>query len=191
METEIQGQNPEEKPRKTRIMEEVFEYTETLALMFATMMLIFTFVARPATVDGHSMNPTLNDKERIVISRMFYEPQYGDVVVIANTADKLDHKNLIKRIIAVQGQEVDIDFAAGEVIVDGKVLDEPYTLEPTYLEEGTVFPLIVPEGEVFVMGDNRNNSRDSRSPDVGTVNEEELVGRCLFRFIPFNKIGSI
>lgn len=172
-------------------MEEVFEYTETLALMFATMMLIFTFVARPATVDGHSMNPTLNDKERIVISRMFYEPQYGDVVVIANTADKLDHKNLIKRIIAVQGQEVDIDFAAGEVIVDGKVLDEPYTLEPTYLEEGTVFPLIVPEGEVFVMGDNRNNSRDSRSPDVGTVNEEELVGRCLFRFIPFNKIGSI
>lgn len=182
------GAAGEEKPS---LIGEVFEYTETLVTMFAVMMLIFVFIARPATVDGHSMDPTLNDKERLIISRLFYDPAPGDIVVIANTADKLDHKNLIKRIIAVGGQTVDIDFDAGEVSVDGKVLEEPYTMEPTYLEEGTQFPLTVPEGEVFVMGDNRNDSRDSRSPDVGTVDEDELVGRCIFRFLPLNRFGKV
>lgn len=91
-------------------------------------------------------------------------------------------KNLIKRIIATGGQTVDIDFELGQVYVDGEALSEPYTLEPTYLDEGTEFPLTVPEGEIFVMGDNRNGSRDSRSLSVGTIKEEYIVGRVLFRF---------
>ena len=90
------------------------------------------------------------------ISNLFYEPAPGDIVVLCGEADREEGRNLIKRIIAVGGQTIDIDFETGEVTVDGEVLDEPYILERTHLDEGTEFPLTVPEGEVFVMGDNRN-----------------------------------
>lgn len=153
------------------------EYAESLALVFVVMLLIFTFIARPATVDGESMLPTLQNAERLVISKFMYEPKQGDIVVLCGEADKEDGRNLIKRIIATEGQTVNIDFEEGQVYVDDKPLSEPYILEPTYLEEGTKFPLVVPEGEVFVMGDNRNNSRDSRSESVGTVKEDYIVAR--------------
>lgn len=137
------------------------------------------------------MLPTLEDQERLVISNLFYEPKAGDIVVLCGEADKEEGRTLIKRIIATEGQTVDIDFEAGEVYVDGEKLSEPYILEPTYLDEGTEFPLTVPEGEIFVMGDNRNGSRDSRSTTIGTVKEEYIVGRTLFRFFPFDRFGKI
>ena len=137
------------------------------------------------------MMPTLQNGERLVISNLFYEPTAGDIVVLCGEADREEGKNLIKRIIATEGQIIDIDFEAGEVYVDGQKLDEPYILEQTYLDEGTEFPLTVPEGEIFVMGDNRNGSRDSRSLTVGTVKEEYIVGRVLFRFFPFDRFGKI
>ena len=137
------------------------------------------------------MIPTLQNGERLVISNLFYEPTAEDIVVLCGEADREEGKNLIKRIIATEGQTIDIDFEAGEVYVDGQKLDEPYILEPTYLDEGTEFPLTVPEGEIFVMGDNRNGSRDSRSLTVGTVKEEYIVGRVLFRFFPFDRFGKI
>ena len=112
-------------------------------------------------------------------------------MVLCGEADREEGRNLIKRIIAVSGQTIDIDFETGEVTVDGEVLDEPYILERTHLDEGTEFPLTVPEGEVFVMGDNRNASRDSRSLSVGTVKEEYIVGRVLFRFFPFDRFGTV
>lgn len=169
----------------------VLEYVESLVLVFVVMLLIFTFIARPATVDGDSMLPTLQNAERLVISKFMYEPKQGDIVVLCGEADREDGRNLIKRIIATEGQTVDIDFEEGQVYVDDKPLSEPYVLEPTYLEEGTEFPLVVPEGEVFVMGDNRNNSRDSRSESVGTVKEDYIVGRVMFRFFPFDRFGKI
>lgn len=185
METEDQNS------KKYIAANEVFEYLESLVTMFVAMLMIFVFLCRPATVIGESMLPTLMEGERLIISKLFYEPKPGDVIVIANSADKLDHKNLIKRIVAVGGQTIDINFESGDVEVDGAILDEPYILEKTYLEEGMEFPLKVPEGRVFAMGDNRNNSRDSRSTDVGTISEEEIVGRCLFRFFPFNRFGKV
>lgn len=169
----------------------VLEYAESLALVFVVMLLIFTFIARPATVDGESMLPTLQNAERLVISKFMYEPKQGDIVVLCGEADREDGRNLIKRIIATEGQTVNIDFEEGQVYVDDKPLSESYILEPTYLDEGTEFPLVVPEGEVFVMGDNRNNSRDSRSESVGTVKEDYIVGRALFRFFPFDRFGKI
>lgn len=190
MEEDILQPSEEEEKDNSRLAE-VFEYVESLATMFVVMLLLFVFVARPATVFGESMLPTLHEGERLFISKLFYEPKRGDIVVLANTADQQEHKNLIKRVIAVGGETIDIDFTTGEVTIDGKVLQEPYILEPTYLAEGMKFPLTIPEGEVFAMGDNRNNSRDSRSPDVGTVLEEEIVGRCLIRFLPFNRFGKV
>ena len=180
----------EENTKKKKV-KEVLEYAESLTVVFAVMLLIFTFIARPATVDGESMLPTLCNCERLVISDLFYEPAPGDIVVLCGEADREEGRNLIKRIIAVGGQTIDIDFETGEVTVDGEVLDEPYILERTHLDEGTEFPLTVSEGEVFVMGDNRNASRDSRSLSVGTVKEEYIVGRVLFRFFPFDRFGTV
>ncbi len=177
--------------RDKKRVQELIEYAESLTLVFAVMLLIFTFIARPATVDGESMLPTLQNGERLVISNLFYEPKPGDIVVLCGEADREEGRNLIKRIIAVGGQTIDIDFETGDVTVDGEVLDEPYILERTHLDEGTQFPLTVPEGEIFVMGDNRNGSRDSRSVTVGTVKQEYIVGRVLFRFFPFNRFGQV
>lgn len=188
-ENNIVRKSPKEEENKK--LSTLLEYAESLAIVFVVMLLIFTFLIRPATVDGESMLPTLENAERLMISRFLYEPEQGDIVVLCGEADKEDGKNLIKRIIATEGQTVDIDFEAGEVYVNGQELSEPYILEDTHLEEGTEFPLTVPEGEVFVMGDNRNYSRDSRSPSVGTVKEEYIVGKVLFRFFPLNRFGKI
>lgn len=187
----VPSEQQEKTEKKKSSLRETVEYAESLAVVFVVMLLIFTFIARPATVDGESMMPTLQNGERLLISNLFYEPTAGDIVVLCGEADREEGKNLIKRIIATEGQTIDIDFEAGEVYVDGQKLDEPYILEPTYLDEGTEFPLTVPEGEIFVMGDNRNGSRDSRSLTVGTVKEEYIVGRVLFRFFPFDRFGKI
>lgn len=187
----VPSEQQEKTEKKKNSLREAVEYAESLAVVFVVMLLIFTFIARPATVDGESMMPTLQNGERLVISNLFYEPTAGDIVVLCGEADREEGKNLIKRIIATEGQTIDIDFEAGEVYVDGQKLDEPYILEPTYLDEGTEFPLTVPEGEIFVMGDNRNGSRDSRSLTVGTVKEEYIVGHVLFRFFPFDRFGKI
>ena len=187
----VPSEQQEKTEKKKSSLREAVEYAESLAVVFVVMLLIFTFIARPATVDGESMMPTLQNGERLLISNLFYEPTAGDIVVLCGEADREEGKNLIKRIIATEGQTIDIDFEAGEVYVDGQKLDEPYILEPTYLDEGTEFPLTVPKGEIFVMGDNRNGSRDSRSLTVGTVKEEYIVGRVLFRFFPFDRFGKI
>ena len=173
----------EENTKKKKV-KEVLEYAESLTVVFAVMLLIFTFIARPATVDGESMLPTLCNGERLVISNLFYEPAPGDIVVLCGEADREEGRNLIKRIIAVGGQTIDIDFETGEVTVDGEVLDEPYILERTHLDEGTEFPLTVPEGEVFLMGDNRNHSNDSRDSSLGTVDTRLLIGKAVFLVFP-------
>ena len=173
----------EENTKKKKV-KEVLEYAESLTVVFAVMLLIFTFIARPATVDGESMLPTLCNGERLVISNLFYEPAPGDIVVLCGEADREEGRNLIKRIIAVGGQTIDIDFETGEVTVDGEMLDEPYILERTHLDEGTEFPLTVPEGEVFLMGDNRNHSNDSRDSSLGTVDTRLLIGKAVFLVFP-------
>ena len=180
----------EENTKKKKV-KEVLEYAESLTVVFAVMLLIFTFIARPATVDGESMLPTLCNGERLVISNLFYEPAPGDIVVLCGEADREEGRNLIKRIIAVGGQTIDIDFETGEVTVNGEVLDEPYILERTHLDEGTEFPLTVPEGEVFVMGDNRNGSSDSRDERLGVVDERYIIGRAVATLLPIGHAGLI
>ena len=180
----------EENTKKKKV-KEVLEYAESLTVVFAVMLLIFTFIARPATVDGESMLPTLCNGERLVISNLFYEPAPGDIVVLCGEADREEGRNLIKRIIAVGGQTIDIDFETGEVTVDGEVLDEPYILERTHLDEGTEFPLTVPEGQLFLLGDNRNGSSDSRDPRIGLVDERYVIGHVLAVIFPFSSFGVV
>ena len=190
---------------KGSFLNDLLEITESVFLSIFVVLLIFTFVARPVTVDGRSMYPTLEDEDKLIMNNLFYSPEAGDIVIIENndsyvyregTTELVKGKGLgkriIKRVIAVGGQTVDIDFTTGTVKVDGEVREEPFIAELTAADLGAFdYPVTVPEGYVFVMGDNRNNSTDSRDGHVGFVKKEDIMGEAVFRFYPFNKFGFI
>ena len=135
------------------------------------------------------MLPTLVDKDRLIVSYLFYTPKNGDIVIVNNDNPALE-KVIVKRVIATEGQTVDIDFDNGEVKVDGKVLQEDYINNLTLLDEGGhSYPVTVPENCVFVMGDNRQNSLDSRDSRVGFVPEDEILGKVSLRIFPFSRFG--
>ncbi|MDE7243768.1 MAG: signal peptidase I [Oscillospiraceae bacterium] len=165
------------------------------------VVLLFTFAIRLIGVSGGSMQDTLYTGDRLlVLNSIFCNFRAGDVVVINDYNAELN-ETLVKRIVAVGGQTVDIDFDAGIVYVDGEALDEPYTKEPTYRSDGTVFPLTLAEDEVFVMGDNRNHSTDSRSDRLGPVKTGYLQGKALLLLVPgktpdteradWSRVGSV
>ena len=148
------------------------------------VVVLFTFFVRLIGVSGGSMQDTLYTGDRLlVLNSIFCDFQPGDVVVVNDYNAELN-ETLVKRIVAVGGQTVDIDFDSGVVYVDGQVLDEPYIKEPTYTPEGVAFPLTLAEDEVFVMGDNRNHSTDSRSDQLGPVKEGYLQGKALLLLVP-------
>lgn len=175
------------RQRRIALYKSALEWIETLVWASVAVVLLFTFVGRTTTVSGDSMNPNYLNGDRLIVSGLGYRPAGGDVVVFS--PNEAGEDNLIKRIIAIEGQTVDIDFARGVVWVDGVALDEPYAAEPTYVGEGTAFPATVPAGHVFVLGDNRNHSRDSRSPSVGMVDTRKILGRVLLRFYPLAGFG--
>lgn len=161
----------------------VFEIISICSTAILLMTFIFTFFFRTVVVDGDSMNPTLWNGDRLIITAGVTEPEIGDIVVIAPESNELG-KTLIKRLIATEGQTVDIDFKTGDVLVDGTLLDEPYIADLTKRDEGISFPLTVPEGCVFVMGDNRLRSTDSRDSRVGCLDEDYVMGRVILRLAP-------
>ena len=160
----------------------VQDWLQCLVIALLSCVLLFTFVIRLVEVDGTSMIPTFQHTDRVAISNLFYTPKNGDVVVLQTNTYGFDA--LIKRVIATEGQTIDIDFETGIVYVDGVALDEPYTAEPTYERLDFTGPVTVPEGYVFVMGDNRNNSTDSRHARVGMVDCRCILGKVLFLVMP-------
>ena len=163
-----------------------YDWAEALVTALVVIVLLFSFVMRVSTVDGDSMLPTLHDGEFLLVSDLFYSPDPGDIIVAK--PENFDYP-IVKRVIATGGQTVDINFSTGAVYVDGVELDEPYISAPTHTSEGMTFPLLVPEGQLFLMGDNRNDSTDSRSPMVGCVDERYVLGVVQFRLMPnFSKI---
>lgn len=165
--------------------ESVVLYLHDLIYMMAAVLIIFLFAFRIIVVSGGSMRTTLRDGDYLLLlSNVFYhEPKYGDVVVVSKESyDK--GKPIVKRVIATEGQTVDIDFELGIVYVDGQALSESYVNTPTNIEEGVAFPIEVGEGCVFVMGDNRNDSKDSRSPEIGQVDCREILGKAFLIMFP-------
>lgn len=173
----------------TALQDELFDWAQNIAVILSVVVLVFTFIVRVIGVDGQSMEPTLHDRDWMLISNLFYEPDYGDIVVL--TKQQFMDKPIVKRVIATEGQTIDIDFASGRVSVDGRVLDEPYINDLTTRQFDMQFPQTVPKGCVFVMGDNRNHSSDSRVGSLGMVDKRYIIGRLVFRILPINKFGPV
>ncbi len=177
--------------KNSRIIVNVYEWVEALITSLIAVVIVFTFIFRVVNVSGPSMLPTLKSNDRVILNSMFYKPQNGDVVVITHT-NKLKEP-IIKRIIALENQVVDIDLNSGTVKVDGVELDESEYIQNEITNQPTdyEFPLKVPKGHVFVLGDNRPISCDSRYSDVGMIDEKYILGKAEIIVFQFNRIGKI
>ena len=167
----------------------ILEWYEALISAALVLVLIFSFFFRIIQVDGSSMVPTLVNGDKLIVWGAGYTPQRGDVVIVDSYTSY--GKPLVKRVIAKGGDTISIDYDSGMVMVNGEVLQEDYIAEPTYLGYDVTFPYTVPEGTVFVMGDNRNQSLDSRSTYVGCIDERDILGRVLLCFMPFTDFGVV
>lgn len=190
--------------KKKGLLYDILDIAECVIAAAFVVFLVFTYLIHIVSVQGTSMVPTLEDGDRIIVSALGYTPENGDVVVIDGRSSYLLSedgrivekdglgKSIVKRVIAKGGQTVDFNFETGEVFIDGKVQNEPYIKEITHRDEYAFdYPLEIPQGYVFVLGDNRNLSKDSRHPDVGLVSEEEIIGEAVMRIFPFGKFGGI
>ncbi len=194
IEPDKQKMSDTEKSKKRMLS--FVEYVEIFAFAMLFVLLIFSFAFRVCVVDGSSMNNTLVDQEKVLTTNLFYSPEGGDIVVFYE--NNVHEKPLVKRVIATEGQTVEIDFNTGKVYVDGKALDEDYVYlntgkyeygiiyqNPNFDRETKIFKVTVPDGSVFVMGDNRNSSDDSRNSSIGFVSRQQIMGKVICRISPF------
>lgn len=175
---------------KEKLTQTLYFWLQALVVALVATMIAFTFVVRFIGVDGSSMRPTLTHGDLMVVRRIGYHPQQGDVVIA--TQPTFSTTPIVKRVIAVGGQTVDIDYNTSTVYVDGVAIDEPY------LGEAMEYPfwtnsthIEVPEGKLCLMGDNRNHSTDSRAPEVGVVDERSILGQVLCVVFPFENMGVV
>ncbi len=196
-------QNGQEAPaegegekKKKSLGRELMEWVEAIVIAVLAALLIRSFVFTVVRVDGSSMNNTLANNDRLIVWRLGYEPERGDIVIFAPESKNVDTNVLdriywVKRVIATGGQHVDIDYSENAVYVDGERLDEPYIAEPMDPPQSpnTITSIDLGEDELFLMGDNRNNSQDSRY--IGAVKKEDVVGRAVLRFWPFGSFGGV
>ena len=193
-----ENDNNSEEPAKSSFFAELFDWLCSIFSAILCFVIIFALFARVITVDGDSMVPTLQNQQRLIVSDLFYTPQYGDIVILY--ADKLYNysnstagKPIVKRVIGLPGDKIKIDFVKGIVYRNGEALDEPYTNTLTNLPEN--FPnnqeVTIEEGKVFVLGDNRNASKDSRSNDVGQIDMRYIMGKAYLRIWPISELGNI
>ncbi len=202
---QTEQQNSPAEQKNASMFNDIVEILETMLISVFVVLLLFTYLIRPVTVEGRSMVPTLQNQDRLVMRRILYQPHQGDVVVVSNykTGHVLDlngnvtnsgsalNEILIKRVIAVSGQTIEIKTDEGCVYVDGEPLQEKYVNEPTWTNDGAfAYPITIPEGYVFVMGDNRNHSTDSRNPSVGLVAKEDILGNAFFRYCSVETDGE-
>lgn len=187
------AREPEPAPRKAKEKKpcraaSVVDFVEILVGALVTAVLVLTLICRTGVVSGTSMVPTMQNGDRYVISNLFYTPEQGDIVVFRPLIEG-EEELWIKRVIAVEGQTVYIDPETYLVSVDGEVLDEPYLASPSTIPHTTENPVTVPEGCVYVMGDNRGISHDSRYADLGCFPIQQIAGRVILRFWPLSEFG--
>ncbi|MCR4925471.1 MAG: signal peptidase I [Clostridiales bacterium] len=183
MENNVENLNEikDEKKDKEKLVYNIYDFCESAITAIIFIMLLFVFVCRFLNVDGNSMVPTLSNGDKVVAMSAKYTPAYGDIVIVAQP--NVFDEPIIKRVIATSGQTVNI--SNGYVYVDGKKLEEPYVAELTAKLGDQEYPLEVPDGYVFVMGDNRNRSTDSRFKIIGLIDERYILGKVKLRILPF------
>ena len=198
-EPEESQDQPQDEPKKESPEEngsfklDLYYWTQALAMALIFLILTFTIVGRVIRVEGSSMVPTLHQNDLMLLQSIAYTPKQGDVVVLRKPS--LMPIPIVKRVIAVGGQHVKVDYANHCVYVDGVALDEPYINEimqvPTNSAQLNVLDVDVPEGSIYVLGDNRNHSSDSRHEDLGTVDTRYVLGRAFWVLVPFSHFGAI
>ena len=180
----------EKLSREEKSGREMYDWLQSLLSALIFCVILFSFFIRIIDVRGTSMNPTLSNGDKMLVSGVLYKPKAGDVVVFKK--DEYDpEKALVKRVIATEGQEINIDFDSGTVYVDGEAIEESYISELTHNKLDYIGPKTVPEGCVFVMGDNRNVSKDSRDPEIGLIDKREIMGKVIFLLIPGTNSGKV
>lgn len=170
-------------------MKNFYEIIENIIISLLVITIIILFSFRTVLVDGSSMLPTLHDHERLIITNLFYNVEKGDIVVVdKNNAYK---EPLIKRVIATEGDKIKIEYSTGNVYVNDKLLNEDYIYEKINIQNIPDLEVTVAKDCVFVMGDNRNNSGDSRDSSIGLINKKNLLGKAVLRIYPFDNIGVL
>ncbi len=185
-------ENQEPQEEKPSFKMDLYFWTQALIMALVFLILTFTLAGRVIGVIGSSMVPTLHEGDMLLLQSIGYTPQQGDVVVLRKPSFMADP--VVKRVIATEGQHVQVDYAAHCVYVDGVALDEPYineVMEDPYKSLMTVLDVVVPEGSIYVLGDNRNASSDSRHELLGTVDTRYVLGRALWVVTPFSHFGAI
>ena len=181
---------PEEDEEVFTLSGLIFDWSNAFMIALIIIVMLLTFVFRQVTVNGDSMNDTLQSGDKLILYSFMYKPQNGDIVVISHGKDYSDP--IIKRVIAVEGQSLKINYDTGEVTLDGVVLKEDYIKGLTkWVHPSLEIPDVIPEGYVFVMGDNRENSLDSRSTQIGLIPVENIIGKAELRILPASSFGSV
>ncbi len=173
---------------KSKVSNCLFDWAQCILIAVVVVVMVLTFGFRMVNVDGDSMVETLSNSDKVIVSNLFYEPNDRDIVVISHGQEYA--QPIIKRVIATEGQTLDINFETGEVIVDGVVLQEDYISSET-IQGNAEIPSVIPEGYVFVMGDNRAISLDSRFQQIGLVPVTDIIGKAQFVVFPFNDFGYL
>lgn len=174
------------KVNDKKITDYMFDLTRTIIFVFAFMSVIFTFIIRDANVVGNSMLDTLHSDDKILMTNFMYKPKCGDIVAI--NAENQIEKRIIKRVIATEGQTFVVDYSKNAVYVDGIQIDEPYVSSITREPSNPLqIPYVIPEGYIFVMGDNRIISLDSRDKSIGLVSVDDVIGKAQFIVYPFDR----
>lgn len=177
-------------PDERQLRSSLYDWIQSLLFALILCIFLFIFAFKIIDVNGSSMVPTLRNGDKLLVSNLFYTPEAGDVVVFKTDSYDPD-KALVKRVIATEGQEVSIDFDNGIIYIDGIPIEEYYINETTTTKLDFIGPKTVPEGCLFVLGDNRNASTDSRKKEIGMVDTRMLLGKAYYVLFPLSDFGKI